>query len=102
MAKRRGAEFWKRHVEAWSGSGLTQAAYCRTHGLPRKSFYRWRGIAKKASTLRRSNASLTLVPVRTAAEVKVGTVRIHSPGGWQVELSGGDASWLAELLRQLP
>jgi hypothetical protein len=102
MAKRRGAEFWNRHVEAWSHSGLTQAAYCKAHGLTRKSFYRWRGIAKKATAKPSSKSSLTLVPISVAAAAIGGTVQLHSPGGWKVELPKGDASWLADLLRQLP
>jgi hypothetical protein len=28
-------------------------------------------------------------------------VRLHSPAGWRIELPA-DASWLAQLLRQLP
>lgn len=102
MAKRKGAEFWKRHVEAWSRSGLTQAAYCSKHGLTRKSFYRWRGIAKKAKSATASAPSLTLVPVNVAPTLIDGGVQLRSPGGWKVELPTGDAAWLADLLRQLP
>ena len=29
-AKRR---FWRQHIDQWKGSGLTQTAYCRQHGL---------------------------------------------------------------------
>jgi hypothetical protein len=25
--------FWRSHIEAWQASSLTQAAYCRRHGL---------------------------------------------------------------------
>lgn len=102
MAKRKGAEFWKRHIEAWSRSGLTQAAYCGQHGLTRKSFYRWRGIAKKAKSTTTAKSPLTLVPISVTASVIGGGVQLQSPGGWKVELPVGDASWLADLLRQLP
>lgn len=30
--------YWKKHIEAWRNSGITQAAYCREHGLPIKAF----------------------------------------------------------------
>ena len=33
---------WRRHIEAWSRSGLSQAEYCRRHGLQRKAFSRWK------------------------------------------------------------
>ena len=39
MAKRRGAEFWQKHLDAWYQSDLTQEAYCIRHGLSDKTFY---------------------------------------------------------------
>ncbi len=32
---------WRRHVEAWRGSGLSQADYCRQQGLNPKTFSVW-------------------------------------------------------------
>jgi len=29
---------WNHHIEAWQASGLSQAAYCRLHGLGMSSF----------------------------------------------------------------
>ena len=29
------------HIEAWQTSGMTQAAYCREHGLNTKTFGNW-------------------------------------------------------------
>ena len=29
-------------------------------------------------------------------------IRLHSPGGWRIELPAGNAPWLADILRQLP
>ena len=100
MAKRRGAEFWRQHLETWDCSDLTQKDYCATHGLSEKSFYRWRLKQKEAqATL---PPSLTLVPVSVAAQAESGAVRLHRPGGWRIELPAGEPSWLADLLRQLP
>jgi len=48
---------WWQHIESWRGSGLSQAAYCRQHGLNAKSFSRW--IRKQL--LRNSRDSLTAV-----------------------------------------
>ena len=61
MSKRRGREYWQRHLAAWSESGLTQQAYCTTHGLNMKSFYRWRHHQRQQSTTAKS---LNLVLVR--------------------------------------
>lgn len=30
--------YWKKHITAWQDSGLSQAAYCREHGLSIKVF----------------------------------------------------------------
>ena len=97
---RRGAEFWRGHLDAWHRSDLTQREYCATHGLSEKSFYRWRGKEKEA--LAAGQASLTLVPVNVSPHATGGIVRLHSPGGWRIELPVGEVSWLTDLLRQLP
>ena len=101
MAKRRGVEFWRRHLESWHRSELTQKAYCASHGLSPKSFYRWHCREKQGAL---AKPGLTLVPISVegaeGADTK-GVVRLHSPGGWRIELPA-DASWLAQLLRQLP
>ena len=100
MAERRTLEFWQGHLEAWRQSGLTQVVYCATHGLSIKSFYRWR--RKEAEPIASATPSLTLVPISVAAPAPNSVARLHSPGGWRVELPTGNATWLADLLRQLP
>ena|ERR1700674_5493332 len=100
MAKRRGPEYWGRHLEAWHQSDLTQDAYCAHHGLSTKTFYRWRRKEKEAVAAAKS--ALTLVPVRVGAAVTDSVVRLHSPGGWRIEVGGSSVAALAELLRQLP
>ena len=32
---------WRRHMEAWRESGLSQADYCRQQGFNRKTFSVW-------------------------------------------------------------
>jgi len=100
MAKRRGADYWRRHLEAWRQSGLTQVAYCASQGVSLKSFCRWRGKEKDA--LAAAKSSLTLVPVRVGKPEAVHVVRLRSPGGWEIELPDRRASGLADLLRRLP
>ena len=96
MAKRHGAQFWRAHIEAWDRSELTQREYCAQHGLAERGFYRWRRKHKEA------NAALTLVPVSVGTPATSTVVRLHSPGGWRIELPGTQVAQLAELLRQLP
>jgi hypothetical protein len=99
MAKRLGAEFWRGHVEGWRQSGQSQMAYCARHELNIKSFCRWR---RKQQAAAAAPPSLTLVPVSVGTPAPGNVIRLHSPGGWRIELSAGDAPWLADLLRRLP
>ena len=100
MAKRHGQEFWRVHIEAWRRSDLTQREYCAAQGLGEKAFYRWR--RKEWEAIASAQSSLTLVPVSVGAPVTGSVVRLHSPGGWRIELPAGSAPWLADLLRHLP
>ena len=100
MAKRHGAEFWRVHLEAWHRSDLTQRAYCAQHGLGEKAFYCWHRKEKEAIAAGRT--ALTLVPVSVGASAPGNVIRLHSSGGWHVELPTGETPWLADLLRRLP
>lgn len=99
MAARRGADYWRGHVEDWRQSGLSQIAYCARHGLNIKSFRRWRLKQQAAAA---ATPSLTLVPVSVSVPTPGNVIRLHSPGGWRIELPAGEAPWLADLVRQLP
>jgi len=99
MARRHGAQFWRTHIEAWDRSELTQREYSAQHGLAARGFYRWRRKHKEAKA---ANASLTLVPVSVSGPAANAVVRLHSSGGWRIEVPGGNVSWLAEMVKQLP
>ncbi len=34
--------FWENHLREWQASGLSQAGYCRKHGLSKKSSVYWK------------------------------------------------------------
>lgn len=46
MAQSRGLDerrkSWEEHIRAWRSSGLSQAEYCRQHGISSKSFLYWK------------------------------------------------------------
>jgi transposase-like protein len=44
--RRRTREQWRRLVEGWPRSGLTQAQYCAHHGISVTSFHRWREVLR--------------------------------------------------------
>ena len=101
MARRQDLVYWQNHLDACKQSELTQKDYCAQHGLSTKSFYRWLRKEKDAATTAKS--SLTLVPVSVVCAATTGSlIRLHSPGGWRIELPVGSAPWLADVLRQLP
>ena len=101
MARRQDLVYWQNHLDACKQSELTQKDYCAQHGLSTKSFYRWLRKEKDAATTAKS--SLTLVPVSVVGAATTGSlIRLHSPGGWRIELPVGSAPWLADVLRHLP
>lgn len=107
MVKRQTAEFWQAHINAWQQSGLTQTAYCATHGLHIKSFGRRLYQVREVAQLSKSPHTLTLVPASVAHADPINTIiQLHSPGGWRIDLPSTGLSQhvtgLAALLRQLP
>jgi hypothetical protein len=102
MAKRLGVEYWRKHLESWEHSGLTQAAYCAQQCLSAKTFSRWRNKGASKTEPVSKAPPVTLVPISVATRVTPGIVSLHSPGGWRIELADSGAVMLAELLRQLP
>jgi len=100
MKKRRGEEFWRRHLDGWRRSGLTQVGYCARHGLGIKSFGRWRQRERAAA--KGVESALTLVPVGVGTPALDGVVRLYSPGGWRLDVPCTEVRWLGEFLRQLP
>lgn len=41
-------DYWRGHIDSWRGSGLSQAAYCRRHGLAAQQLSKWKLKIKKA------------------------------------------------------
>lgn len=85
---------WCNHVEAQGKSGLSAAAYCREHGVSRRSFYRWRGIfnaedgTRSASGL--GDAPKACAKPATFAEVRVASLdaAVNAASGIGVVLQG--------------
>lgn len=93
------ADIWKDHFVAWRSSGLTQAAYCRQHGLSIASFGYWRRTleARSATT---SAAVLPIVIGEVSSEVDA--IEVYLPNGLQARVPTGMApsSWMP-LIRAL-
>lgn len=88
-------ELWLGHVRAWRESGLTQRAYCETHGLKLSTLGYW--SRRERGTV----GGVKLVPVKVEGMSLPGLV-LRGAQGWQLSLPPGIPSgWLAELLRAL-
>ena len=63
---------WRRHVEAWRESGLSQADYCRQQGLNRKTFSLWTRRDQGDLSMDK-DTPLELIPVQVAPSAPVAT-----------------------------
>lgn len=61
--------YWEEHMRRWQGSGLTQAEYCRRHGLKWSTFHYWRKRIQRQST----EISLVQVPLGHSEHPGVGS-----------------------------
>ncbi len=99
MAARQGKDYWQAQIEGWRQSGQSQIAYCALHGLSIKSFRRWRTKLQRGAA---TAAALTLVPISVGVPATAPAIRLHSPGGWRIDLATANPAWLIDLVRQLP
>jgi len=99
MGKRHGLEYWRRHLEAWHQSDVSQKAYCASQGLSVESLRRWRRREKAALVATKS--SLTLVPINVGTAAAGNIVRLRSPDGWEIELPGSSVPLLIDFLKHL-
>ncbi len=95
---------WKDHIEAWQASGLSQAAYCRQHGLNVNTFsgrlsdYLSRALPGQPEAL----IPIQVRPGSTTAEVPMEPIVLRHGKGHRLELPVTvSPRWLAELLQCL-
>ncbi|WP_020563555.1 IS66 family insertion sequence element accessory protein TnpA [Methylosarcina fibrata] len=88
---------WRRHIEAWQRSGLSQAKYCAGQQINVRTF------SARLSDYRKlpKSDSAVLIPVHVESTGAEGIVFTHAQGH-RLELPASvSARWLAELLRCL-
>jgi hypothetical protein len=96
-------EEWRTHIEAWQGSGLRQADYCREHQLNYNSFI------TRLSEYRRTEgeAKPALIPFTVSEEnvaipIQTNRLVLTLKQGHRLELPETvSAQWLSALLRGL-
>ncbi|MHC4169603.1 MAG: IS66 family insertion sequence element accessory protein TnpA [Planctomycetota bacterium] len=47
------AAYWQKHISQWSGTGLTQAEYCRRNKLSAAAFHWWKGHLRKKAEVQK-------------------------------------------------
>ncbi len=94
------SKHWLNHIEGWQRSGLSQAAYCRQHGLNANSF------TGRLSEFRKQANSATpeLIPVQVKVDEELSSTNnlVLTVNNSRLELPTPiSAQWLADLLRCL-
>lgn len=89
---------WRGHIESQQSSGLSQAAYCRLHGLCQREFRRWRN--KRLPSLAAGEPRLELREVSMPSPFSSGTSGVCvEAGGFLVHVSSSfDRSTLIAVL----
>lgn len=88
--------FWRRHVEAWRSSDLTQKQYSAKYGINALTLAHWSYLLKRRS----SKPAQALVPVRVIGDTPSATIHLQH-GAWRIAVPvGTDPLWLAALIRE--
>lgn len=79
---------WTEWVSKWNGSGLSQAAFCREHGLNGNTFNYWKlRILKQSPGTKRSRRVPGAKFAADSGEVKFAPVRVVSAPACAYEVS---------------
>jgi hypothetical protein len=63
--------FWRKHVQQWQRSGVTQSQYCREHDLSIAAFHWWRRKLTPGQPEVDPQKELPLTPVPTFTEIRI-------------------------------
>ena len=79
---------WTEWVTKWNGSGLSQAAFCREHGLNGNTFNYWKlRVLKQRPGTKRFRRVVKAAPVAKSGKVKFTPVRVVSAPACAYEVS---------------
>ena len=85
--KPRSAEFWRKHVDGWRASKLTQAEYCRRHNLSAGAFYHWkRRFLSHGEDVSGNTPDIVAIPVQQITVKEIQQPIILHASGYQIEL----------------
>ena len=97
------AAYWAGHFEAWRGSGLSQGAYCRRHGLSQSSWGYWRNrLARLANEEAAPCFAIVPVPLSASPQADMATtpepMLVHVGNAFHIEIRGDFAAPVLEKL----
>src|SRR5688500_7226144 len=98
-------DYWRRHVEGFETSGLSQVAYARQHGFTSGALRYWiKRFSKEAKRPRRKGKAFLAVRVAEtagSASPRASLIRVAFPDGIVLETSGEDLTTVARLAEML-
>ncbi len=81
-------QFWQPHINAWKQSGISQADFCRQHGLNIKIFGYWkRKLCSRSEGL--SFVPVSIKPSHTAYVKSISSLRVVTCNGLSIEVGDG-------------
>ena len=93
---------WKNHIEAWQASGLSQAEYCRQHGLNTNTFSGRLSHHRSQEKLRQPELiPVQVQPVPVAQDAAAGPVVLWHQQCRLEFPAAVSPRWLGELLQCL-
>jgi hypothetical protein len=92
-------DLWKRHIESWEASGLSQSEYCRCHNLSYHRFIYWKKRFVPAETATKF-VPLNLRPFSDTRAWETGCgLRLILSDGYTIEINPGfDPRLLQQLI----
>ncbi len=91
-------QYWQPHISAWKQSGISQADFCRRHGLNIKIFGYWkRKLCSRPDGV--SFVPVAIKPPHPASMKSDSSLRIVTGNGLSIEVGDGfNAATLRQLL----
>ena len=81
-------QYWQPHIKAWEESGISQADFCRQHGLNIKLFGYWkRKLVRKSAGV--SFVPVSIKPSHTASMKSGSSLRLVTCKGLSIEVGDG-------------
>lgn len=99
-SRSKNSSLWREHVEGWSASGLSQAEYCRRHGISLSSFYYWkrRFDRRPPSVGERRIVPISFSGSSLSLPSAANPLIVHVGSGFRIEIGGDFCPGILEKL----